>query len=335
VEGQVLVSPIELSAAVDILRLGIKSGRDWADVADWVVEKRSGRPEGLFFKRILMDKRIHGARIALHREKARARSFELKIFLEILSLHERSQSSLIEALNDFSRLLRLSIRFEQLRKSLFLLPILQTAFCLIFAFVFCILLPVIFPNVFPSFIHFGRWDLFSYGGAGLSLGLLSLWILMRLSQRKLLESILIVPFLSFLSIRVKSGEDIHGAWLKCLDALDFKALPSSLRTEVSKKSQSFEEAIESLLVRLPSPWNRILLGLLWSYRSGIGMVDFLSDSLSMESEQIFAEAEINLRKDSVLSLLPLIVFCFPSCLYLIAGPHFYGLSLEWGGMYAP
>ncbi|TVQ79074.1 MAG: hypothetical protein EA369_05750 [Bradymonadales bacterium] len=315
----------EIQQLNELFLMSLQAGRDWVAALQWLAQSNS--KQAPLARRWVAEIETMGAQPFLLKKRAEALREEESIFFEILLIQQKGQGSLIQALSQFQDLIFQLSRVREIQRNLFLIPIAQGGFCLLFCFVLAVVLPILLPDLFRSFLHFGRWDLFLYGLFPLGLGAFLLHRISIRSEKRLQQEVCGLPALHFLSIRIQAGEDIQSAWGEMAKGL---RLPSCLASIQRKnQTQSFQSRLEESLPKMVSPWDRILLGISWTMKTGVGVAQFLDRMSQEESQRLFALAEYRLRKDSLLSLLPLVFLCFPGCLYLVMGPAFYELQLNW------
>lgn len=315
---------------IELMRIGLVSGRDLHSILKWIEENFPAPGIRKFVADILSEMRLQESDSALLKVKSSLSSPERKIFLEILKFQTQSQSSLASALEDCSSLFQDLYRMDQLKSRLFAVPLFQVLSCIVFALIFVGLLPYAWPEVFKSFLLSGRKDLFFAGLVPLLLGAISIFFLYRRSKLRLMKEMCFIPFLSYLGLYIRSGQEMESAISRSLSSIDIPFCPPILKFELANRTRTFEERLQNLMPKLDEVWSRFLLGVLWSSRTGRGGLDFIEKIKKIETERIFSQAELRLKADAFVSLLPLVLFCFPSILFLVIGPHFYELYLNWG-----
>jgi hypothetical protein len=209
-------------------------------------------------------------------------------------------------------------------KSLMFLPRFQALIALAIVLLFVAVLPLISPLMFPTFLQMKRFDLFVIGVAGVALGFVVLWWLSIKPERRL-NDLLSQQFLFFfLATFVRTGMDLASAWSEAVSASCTGDLRDQLTPAEGVRAKSFKEFISELIPTTSAPMARNLVGLLWILPTGLGLSDFLQSCAESEAERLLFAWEDEVRRLSVVSILPLSLLIFPSAVFLLAGPQVLG-----------
>lgn len=313
-----------LSDLVEIsetLSQGLQAGKDLRGILKWLeVNASSPRIKEAAGALLVSSKTTHWEE-SLQSQKESWKKVEARLLIEILAQSRKGHLHLSQLLNVFSHSLRMVIKLEQRQKSLLFIPRFQAGISVFVAFLFGVILPFCSSELFPSFWQLGRSDLFFVGFGGVAIGLILLYW-MSLKPRQNFQQILqMVFFWVFLSVLIQSGLDLISAWRRTLCILNFPPKLRILFNPLNANVDGLQKFLEKLEICAPSLWRRSLVGLRWAYANGIGLSSFLKETAQTQSEEIFYKWDDEIRRLSVLSVLPISFFIFPSVMFLLLGPR--------------
>lgn len=315
-------SSADLVRVASLLEMGLRSGRDWISVLIWI-SKSDPQPK----VRQELEAWIHRLRIesvekSIREESARSKSPLWILFLEILRQSQRGAVSTSVLLRSFCDVGHSLIDLQRQESSLLFVPIFQSWVSLFLTIAFAVGLPLLSGDLFPSFISLGRPDLFWAGMSVIIIGFFCLQWLCRRPERNL-KPLLSVPFFfQFLSIQLEVGLDFVSAWYQSLQSIPFSPRLKNVLSRPGLSVETMDDFLLGLRSQLASPWPEVITGVLWAKSSGVGLSSFLKDSSDNESRRLLRLWEAEVRKTTMLALLPLGLMIFPASLFLLVGPQF-------------
>ncbi|MDB5037625.1 MAG: hypothetical protein JWQ35_1153 [Bacteriovoracaceae bacterium] len=304
-----------------MMEVGLKSGRDWISILEWISKSDHKIKIRDHLRGLLRRLKIDSLENTLLEEREKSPDLLWKMFVEILLQANRGSLHLSNLFKSFSEIGRSVIQLRRKEKSLLFIPRFQSCTSLLMTLGFAWGFPLMAPGLFPTFLTLKRPDLF-YGGLGIILiGFILLhWLCSR--PRRTLGPLLSTSFFFyFLSVHVESGLDLVSSWYRSLEAVP---LPENLKQRLSRPGlgvESMESFLLDLSTKLKGSWPGILTGLIWAKNSGIGLSRFLKEISDKETERLLFSWEDEIRKLTMISLLPLAILVFPGTMFLLVGPQ--------------
>lgn len=311
----------QLLRLATLLEMGIRAGRDWISVLDWMSKTDADRDLRHQISRWICQLRFESTESFLRSEQRRSNDPLNNLFISIVIQNHRGISSGAALFRSYSQMAKTFIRLKRQEKAMLFLPKFQALVCLIMSLGFVIVLPKLAEKSFPSFLDLNRFDLYALGMSLMAIGIVLLFWLCHLPQKRLRPLLGTPFFLTFLAIQMEGGIDFVSAWRAGLEVI---SLPDDLKAKLSLRelrSESVSEFIRSLKPKLRRPWPEILVGMEWVRCSGQSLSVFLKESAESEIERIFQTWDEEVRKVTALALLPLGFLIFPASLFLLIGPQ--------------
>ncbi len=304
------------------LETGLRAGRPWIGILQWLSEREQDRYLKKYLP-ILLHKVSSGRTEEVLREEQERGSGDLLwvLFFEILLQAPRGPQKMAGLLKIFSKTADSLSKLKKQEQSLLFVPKFQTWIAISIAVIFPFVLPAVSGGLFPSFLTLGRYDLFCTGIAVLVFGFLIMHFLCRRPQRLLKPMLSISFFFQFMSVYLDVGFDFATAWMKASSAVQ---LPSHLQRQILRSGlnvESTEEFLEKLSHTLPAPWPSLLTGILWARTSGLGLSEYLQEVSEKETQRLLFQWKDEVRKLTMLTLLPLSIFIMVPTLFLLVGPQ--------------
>jgi hypothetical protein len=308
----------------EFLELGCQSGKDWTQVFLGIIAHPVDQPLKLLCEKALQLYKWQSASEVFLTLETQSKDPLQKMFFRVLVNSQKSSLHLSVALRGFIQTARGVQKLRMQMKSLMFLPRFQALIALAIVLLFVAVLPLISPLMFPTFLQMKRFDLFVIGVAGVALGFVVLWWLSIKPERRL-NDLLSQQFLFFfLATFVRTGMDLASAWSEAVSASCTGDLRDQLTPAEGVRAKSFKEFISELIPTTSAPMARNLVGLLWILPTGLGLSDFLQSCAESEAERLLFAWEDEVRRLSVVSILPLSLLIFPSAVFLLAGPQVLG-----------
>jgi hypothetical protein len=308
-----------------MMELGLRSGRDWLSIVMWISQCDASSDVRSYFLSLSHRLKLDSLEKCLKNERSRSTDLLWKLFVENLLQAHRGALHLSALFKTFAEIGRRIVSLKEKEKSLLFVPKFQswTSLFIIAAFVFG--LPSLAPGLFPTFLTLHRFDLFVSGlvVAFCGFGIL-LWLCAQ-PQKRLVSELFASFFYYFLSLQLEAGSDFVTAWYRALENVP---LPPKLYKNLNRKelsTETMDDFLSSLRSRLPAPWPEILTGILWAKNSGIGLSRFLKDCSAQEADRLLLKWEDEIRKLTMIALLPLGLMIFPATLFLLVGPQLFEL----------
>ncbi len=248
------------------------------------------------------------------------KDFTSRLFLEILIASQKNTHRLSGIFEVFSEIIESLINLKRQEARALWIPKFQSWISILIALLFVAGLPILAPDLFPTFLSLDREDLFCSGLAVLCSGFLLLYWMALQPSRNLTPLLNNTFFFYFMSVYIETGLDSATSWSQAVRAVDF---PKFLKHKLDRKelqAESLEDHWADLQNELPAPWPEILNGLLWAKISGIGISKYLQKVSKSEANRLTGLWQDQIQKLSMLSLIPLSLFIFPSTLFLLVGP---------------
>ncbi len=310
------------------MEMGIRSGRDWRSILQWLSLKDSSSDLRKFLSELTKKLEFATEEEVFRSEKSKVNDLCLKMFFEILLQSQKGVTHFSQLFNRYASILTAVEKLKRQEKSLLFVPQFQAWMALLTTLFFTFALPFLVKGMFPSFILLGRFDLFAIGVFIILVGLgLLLW-LCSLPRRHLKPLLSKVFFFYFLSIYIESGLDLISSWNLAREATQ---VDSKLKISLHPGNiqiDRFDESLEKWARQLSNGWPEVLIGILWARVSGSQLSKFLRDVSEREGERLMAHWEDELRKLTLFTLLPLGFFIFPGTLFLLIGPQLLELTLS-------
>lgn len=303
------------------LETGLKSGRDWPSVLQWAATGDPDTKWKAYLKHFCEKLKKDSAEAVLTEERESFVAVEWKLFFEILLQANKGSRHLSQLFESFGALLRALQNIKKREASLLFIPKFQAWVALSIALSFTVMLPILSPELFPTFFGMGRSDLFCTGLSFLLLGVLILRWMCRKPERHLIPLMHTALFFYFMAVFIESGLDLASAWCRSVEKAGFS---DDFRRKIFRAGlnvESMEEFLSSLQRTLETPWPEILNGLVWAKKSGMGLSSYLKFSAERESQRVLFLWEDEIRKLTMLTLVPLGLLIFPATLYLLVGPQ--------------
>ncbi len=318
---------IEVSHIIQLaefLELGCQSGKDWTQVFQGIVTHPVDQPLKQLCENALQLYKWQSASEVFSTLEVQSKDPLQKMFFKVLVNSQKSSLHLSVALRAFINTSRGIQKLRMQMKSLMFLPRFQAIMALAIVLLFVAVLPTISPSMFPTFLQMKRFDLFLMGILGVALGFVFLWWLSIKPERRLNELLSQQFLFFFLATFVRTGMDLSSAWSEAVGSSCTGNLRALLMPAEGVRAKSFKEFIWELIPKTSAPMARNLAGLLWILPTGIGLSDFLQVCAESESERLLFAWEDEVRRLSVVSILPLSLLIFPSAVFLLAGPQVLG-----------
>ncbi len=318
---------IEVSHMIQLaefLELGCQSGKDWTQVFAGVLSHPVDAPLRELCESALQLYKWQSATDVFASLESQSRDPLQKMFFKMMINSQKSSLHLSVALRSFIQTARGIQKLRAQMKSLMFLPRFQAFMALAIVLLFVGILPLVSPSMFPTFFQMNRIDLFLVGISGVTLGFVFLWWLSIKPERRLNELLSQQFLFFFLATFVRTGIDLSSAWTEAVNASCSGRLRDLLTPKEGVKVMSFKEFISDLIPRTAPPMARNLAGLLWILPTGLGLSDFLQTCAEAEAERLLFAWEDEVRRLSVVSILPLSLLIFPSAVFLLAGPQVIG-----------
>ena len=308
----------------EFLEVGCQTGRDWTQVFLAVSEHPVHPRLKTFCSRAIdLYKFRSAAEVFSHLEMENMDVLQ-RMFFKIILSSFKSSGHFSVSLKSFISTAR---RIERLRRqlaSLMFLPKFQAWLALAIVLLFIAVLPSVSSEMFPTFIQMGRADLFVAGLVVILSGFGILWWLSMRPERRLKELLAQQFFFFFMSVYVRLGMDLSSAWTESVKISCSGRLKKLLLPPEGIRVTTFRDYVNGIIPRASEPMARNLAGLLWMMPTGCGLSDFLQSCAESESERLLFAWEDEVRRLSVVSILPLSLLIFPGSLFLLAGPQVMG-----------
>lgn len=316
----------DLARLCQFLESGLRVGRSLADLLQ-VAEAREMRPSvrqkiGSWRKYLMTMSRGEALRSA----HALCKNPEERLFLQVIVQVQKSSHHAAKLLGALHKILLSQVRMHQKMRSLRVIPLMQILTIVVSSFSFAILLPRLFPHYFVSFDQLGRWDLFSAGISLVVLGALLSHRLFQRPQKSRVPHYQFTIFVQFLSFQISSGRDLMTAWNEALNQSPLSEALKHRLTPQGSNARGVNSFLQQVSHGLPLYWVDLIDNLSWVLKNGQPVVESLQAFVEYEFESNLFEWELELKRASILVLLPMSLLCAPGCLFLILGPQFY----RWG-----
>jgi len=308
----------------EFIEMGCQTGKDWTQVFSGVVQHPVDSKLKVFCTHALSLYKYQSAVDVFSSFESQSRDPLEKVFFRILLSSQKSSLHLSTALRSFIQTAR---RIQKLRgqlSSLMFLPKFQGLLAIAIVLIFVAILPAVSSQMFPTFIQLGRTDLFVGGLLGVTVGFSSLWWMSVRPERRL-KSLLSQQFLFFfMATFVRLGMDLQSSWTEAVKISCSGKLQNLLIPPQGVRVKSFKDHLTDIIPQTSAAMARNLVGILWILPTSLGLSDYLQACAESEAERLLFAWEDEIRRLSVMSILPLSLFVFPSALFLLAGPQVLG-----------
>lgn len=252
------------------------------------------------------------------------KNFQLALRL-IGKLHY-NVAQLILGLESLSMALEKIILFDLEQKTALASSTYQAVFIAGLSLGMSILGPLLFPGVLVSFIDLQMSFHYVFGIllilSGIYLLCRSSWKLKR-KRKKIMSSFC---FLQCLVSNLEIGQNFLEAWNSALD-FGFMEFGERLKLDLGK----FDLLAALMNERLKSfdgPCRSVLERMIYQIHHVSLLPKQLKLAIQMEFDREFEKSRFQIKKQSVMSLLPVLLLCFPGCCYMLIGPQLMRALLE-------
>jgi hypothetical protein len=303
------------------LETGLRSGRDWISILHWISTNDPKPSVRLYFQSVCHKLKFESIEKTLKQEREKYRDLVWNLFIEILLQAHRGSQHLSQLFSTFSKTAYSIHKLKQKESSLLFIPKFQMWTALGITLAFAIGLPLAAPGFFPTFFVLRRFDLAAAGFIYLSLGFFILHWMCSRPRRHLNPLLRLTFFFYFLSLFIESGLDFTTSWYKAVDTVDFESKLHQLLKKSGLNVETSEDFLKNLQMRLEQPWPEILNGLIWAKNTGVGLSQFLRSTSDKEGDRLMFQWEDEVRRLTMLTLIPLGLMIFPATLFLLVGPQ--------------
>jgi len=249
-----------------------------------------------------------------------------QLAFRLISRLHRNLNHLISGLESFSQSLQQLIQFDLEQKTALATSSYQAVSIAIVSLLMSTLGPFVLSGALISFLDLQMY--FAYG-FGILLIFAGIYLVYRSSlqlKRRRNEIMQGFSFLQCLISHLETGQNFFESWNASLELGSLKDI-ESLKLETSK-FELLPSVIESRLEYFKRPCRSVLERMLSQIQNVSQLPKQLRMATQLEFEHEFERCRFQIKRMSVLSLMPVLLLCFPGSCFLLIGPQLVRAFIE-------
>lgn len=306
----------------DLFEIGLRAGNDIFSILQWMQDEDPDQSLRNWAEQILKELRLERCEQIVQDLESAALTLHERLLYQTIQNVLRGSIAGSEAFANLSSALHPLLEMKGKERALLFLPKFQACLGIAIVTFFVVVLPLWNSEQFFTFIHLGRADLYIYGCLVLLLGFVCIMGMCRLPSRHLAPLMEMNLHLMTVCLTIEGGWDFAYAWRKGVEGLPRSSRLRSFLSLPASPVESFDDYLRGRAAILKSPWPEILSNLLWVRSQGGDLSAFLKRTLHRQNILLLQAWDEQIRRMTMLTLVPLGFFIFLPCMYLIVGPQF-------------